>query len=270
MAARGVENSLLRSVSLPDFHAVVQRSVSAAVPLTVGTAPLPLSRVLLPSAFYPRPNALLSKKNVDAFIFDLDGTLLSSLSAWDQAASNYLKTRGIALPPDLQAQVEKMSLLDGARLLKEQYHLQESPQELLAATIYPVGQHYYHDIPAKAQVPLLLAYLHSQGIKMAVATASHADFARGALERLGLMDYFEFIITCDEVGIGKTDPRVYEEARLRLGAEKARTVVVEDAPHALKTAHDAGFKTIGVDEEYYRKQAEQIRKAADLFLNFDK
>ena len=105
---------------------------------------------------------------------------------------------------------------------------------------------------------------------MAVATASHADFARKALERLELMNYFEFIITCDEVGVGKTSPLVYEEAIKRLGVEKARTVVVEDAPYALKTARAAGFKTIGVAEEHYRTEFPQLKKVADLFLDFDK
>lgn len=237
-------------------------------------APLPLSQMLFSSAFdFVAPSAsygLLSRQHADAFIFDLDGTLLNSLGAWKNAASNYLKTRGIDLPPNLQTQVEQLSLMDGAQLLKERYHFDESAEELLAATIRPVGERYYRDIPAKTMVPALLAYLHAQGIKMAVATASHADFARGALQRLGLLDYFEFIITCDEVGVGKTDPRVYEEAQKRLGVEKARTVVVEDAPYALETARAAGFKTIGVAEEHYREELPQLRKIADLFLDFDK
>lgn len=271
--AKGMKNSALRSPGLLDVRSFLQRVVR--VPLPVAPySPLPLSESLLPVTFYrvvqPASQALLSKRNVDAFIFDLDGTLLNSLGAWENAASNYLKTRGIYLPTDLQRQIEQLSLTDGALLLKERYHFEESPEELVAATIRPVGEHYYHDIPAKTMVPALLSHLRAQGIKMAVATASHADFARGALKRLDLLDYFEFIITCDEVGAGKTDPRVYEEARKRLGVEKARTVVVEDAPYALETAHDAGFKTIGVAEEHYQDKAVQMRKIADLFLDFDK
>ena len=275
VAVNGLEKSAWRSVGLFDIRAIVQRSI-AQRPMLTSWRPVFVPTVSLPRSFSPLPAtqlksyALLSKQNADAFIFDLDGTLLHSLDAWKNAASNYLKTRGIDLPPALQVKVEQMSLMDGARVLKERYHFEESPEELVAATIRPVGEHYYKDIPAKVMVPALLSYLHSQGIKMAVATASHADFARGALERLGLLDYFEFIITCDEVGIGKTNPRVYEEALARLGAEKVRTVVVEDAPYALKTAHEAGFKTIGVAEEHYQNEMPQIQRIADLFLDFDK
>ena len=104
---------------------------------------------------------------------------------------------------------------------------------------------------------------------MAVATASHADFAREALKRLGLLDYFEFIITCDEVGAGKRSPLVYEVAAKRLGAEKSRTVVVEDALYALKTAHEAGFKTIGVADPHSAADAPEIHQTADLFLSLE-
>lgn len=256
----GSQMSLLKSV--PFFEVPVGESVEPL--LTMFSSDVSLENEPF------QPYLLLSNHETDAFVFDLDGTLLDSLDAWDNAASNYLKTRGIEMPPDLQTKVEQMSLIDGAQVLKERYHLEETPEELLAATIRPVGERYYNDIPAKTEVPTLLAFLHAQGIKMAVATASHADFARGALERLGLLDYFEFIITCDEVGVGKTNSLVYEEAMKRLGASKERTVVVEDAPYALKTAHLAGFKTIGVAEEHYQNETTQMQQMADLFLDFDK
>ena len=260
--------AISRSVSVSLFEMGKSRITTGTLgnPVVYRTSTLPVTPPSFPLPSY----MLLSKQKTDAFIFDLDGTLLNSLGAWENAASNYLKTRGINLPPNLQAAVEQMSLMDGAHLLKERYQLEESPEELVAATIRPVGERYYNDIPAKTYVPQLLSYLQSQGIKMAVATASHADFARGALERLGLLDYFEFIITCDEVGVGKTSPLVYEEAQRRLGVEKTRTVVVEDAPYALQTARTAGFKTIGVAEEHYRKELPQLKKVADLFLDFDK
>ena len=254
------------TVSLPEMRKPRIATGTLGRSFIYRTSILPVT----PPSFSLPSYMLLSKQKIDAFIFDLDGTLLNSLSAWKNAASNYLKTRGINLPPNLQAQVEQMSLMDGARVLKEHYNLKETPEELVAATIRPVGERYYNDIPAKTYVPQLLSYLQSQGVKMAVATASHPDFARGALERLGLMNYFEFIITCDEVGVGKTDPRVYEEAIKRLGTQRERTVVVEDAPYALETAHAAGFRTIGVAEEYYQDKMLQMQKIADLFLDFDK
>ena len=213
--------------------------------------------------------SLLTKAKTDAVIFDLDGTLLDSLPAWEHSGSNYVRSRGIEPEEGLDSVLEKMSLLDGANLLKAKYHFEETPEEILAATLAPIKQRYYTDIPAKAKVPQLLAFLKRSGIKMAVATASDADLARAALKRLGLLDYFEFIITCDEVGIGKTDPRVYEEALCRLGTRKDRTLVAEDALHALQTAQKAGFKTLGVFEKKAAAQKEQVQQFSTLFLNFD-
>lgn len=256
--------SILQGV--PSLKVLVERASAPARMYLSGQFPIPATRGPL-----KRAQSLFSKEHIDAFIFDLDGTLLNSLSAWDNAATNYLRSRGIEPDPGLQQEIEELSLLDGARIIKERYQLPEPTEELIEAVLFPVGEHYYHDIPAKEKVPALLAHLHLQGIKMAVATASHPDFARGALERLGLLPYFEFIITCDEVGIGKRSPRVYEEAIARLGTQKNRTVVVEDAFYALKTAHDAGFKTVGVAEPHSSKEdVLQIQQTAHLFVNFDK
>ena len=111
-----------------------------------------------------------------------------------------------------------------------------------------------------------LAQLKAQGVKMAVATASHKEFAERALKRLGMLDYFDFIITCDEVGIGKTSPKVYEAALVRLGTLKERTLVAEDALHALETAHQAGFPTAAIEEAHSLEQAAQKMRVADYYI----
>ena len=213
--------------------------------------------------------SFFTKAKTDAVIFDLDGTLLDSLGAWEHSGTNFLRSQGIEPPEELDGQLAQLSLTDGALLIKGMYHLPYTVEEILEATLRPIKERYYTDIPAKSKVPQLLATLKKRGIKMAIATASDEDFARAALSRLGLLDYFEFIITCDEVGVGKQEPRVYNVAQQRLGVPKRRVVVVEDALHAVETAHKGGFHTIGVADVRQARHIEEIKQIVDVFVSFE-
>lgn len=213
------------------------------------------------------PSAFPGKETVDAVIFDLDGTLLDSLSAWEHSGTNFLRSQGITPPEGLDEQLSQMSLLDGARLVKEMFALPQEPEEILRLTLEPIRRHYVEDIPAKPGVPQTLRRLKEQGVKLCVATASDGAFARAALQRLGLLDLFDFVLTCDEVGVGKREPLVYEEALRRLGTEKARTLVAEDAPYALQTAHRAGFVTAAVADPHTSSEGvRQMLGQADFYV----
>lgn len=223
-------------------------------------------RQALPRIELYRVHTFPAREKIDAVIFDLDGTLLDSLGAWENSGSNYVRSRGFEAPADLDAKLETLSLMDGAQLVKQMYNLPEPPEVLLEQTLEPIKNHYFYDIQPMPGVPEQLARLKAQGVKMAVATASHKEFAERALTRLGLREYFEFIITCDEVGIGKTSPKVYEEALRRLGTMKERTLVAEDALHALETAHHAGFPTAAIEEAHSVGQRAQKLNVADYYI----
>ena len=191
------------------------------------------------------------KSEVDAVIFDMDGTLLDSLPAWEHSASNFVRSQGIEPDPSLDDEMAQLSLTDGARIIKERYGFNLSEEEILRLTLAPIRQHYLQDIQAKPGVLRLLKRLKAQGVKVCVATASDKALSEKVFARLGLTPYIDFVITCDEVGAGKHSPTVYDEARVRMGTAKARTLVVEDALYALQTAKKAGYLTAGVAEPFH-------------------
>ncbi len=207
------------------------------------------------------------KTKIDAVIFDMDGTLLNSLAAWDHAAMRYLKTRGIEMPEAMEEEILHMSLTEGAAYLQKKLNVPETPEELLAGTLGVVRQHYLNDVTPKAGVLALLHHLHAQGIKISVATASDKEIALRVFKKWGLDMYIDFVITCDEVGVGKLSPKIYDQALERLGTARGRTLVVEDALYALKTAKAAGFLTAGIADSYHAPAHEdEVRKTGDYFF----
>ena len=97
---------------------------------------------------------------------------------------------------------------------------------------------------------------------MCVASATDRHLVSDCLKRLGILPYFEFLISCEEVGRGKDSPRVYEEAARRFGAQPGKIAVYEDALFAARTARQAGFYVVGVYDRG-SKDFEQLKQIRD-------
>ena len=105
--------------------------------------------------------------------------------------------------------------------------------------------------------------LRQKGIKLCVASATAEDLVSLCLTRLGVRDYFEFLLSCESVGTGKNRPDVYFAAAERLGAAVENTVVYEDAWYAVRTAKNAGFRVVAIFDYNSRARWDEIRAMAD-------
>ena len=94
-----------------------------------------------------------------------------------------------------------------------------------------------------------LTLLKHQGARMCVVTATPRHLVEICLSRFDLLPYFDFLLTCDEVGTGKDHPDVFFEAARRLNAAPAQIAVFEDSLQAAQTAKKAGFYTVGIYDQ---------------------
>ena len=78
--------------------------------------------------------------------------------------------------------------------------------------------------------------------------------------------YFSFIISCDEVGVGKNKPDIFYLAANKLNAKPSEIAVYEDADFALITAKEAGFYTIGVYDDYFKNARKDIELISDIYI----
>ena len=102
---------------------------------------------------------------------------------------------------------------------------------------------------------------------MYIATSSNREHIRAAFERLGFYDYFDGLITCEEAGAGKRDPRIFLLAAERMGLESSDIYVFEDVIHAIRSANSAGFVTVGVYDPASSADNAAIREESGLYLH---
>ena len=75
---------------------------------------------------------MMGIENVQAAIFDLDGTLLDSLHVWEEIDEEFLQKRGLTVPDGYCECIASMGFLDAAAYAKERFHFPETPEEIVA------------------------------------------------------------------------------------------------------------------------------------------
>ncbi len=84
----------------------------------------------------------------------------------------------------------------------------------------------------------------NKGVKMAIGSAAipfNVDFV---LDNLKIRDYFQTIVTADNVKISKPHPETFLLGAQELGANPEDCVVFEDAPKGVEAAQNAGMKAV--------------------------
>jgi HAD superfamily hydrolase (TIGR01509 family) len=205
--------------------------------------------------------------SIKGAIFDLDGTLLDSMPLWNNFGQYYLQTRGIVSPAGLGETLKAMSLLQAARYFREHFGFVDTETEILIQFNDLLAMHYRDRIVLKPQVYSFLKRLKEAGVKLCIATATDRNLAQAALQRLGIIGCFEFILTCADVCCGKDEPLIFLRSLDMLGTKKEETIVFEDALYAIKTAKEAGFLVAGVFDESAKADADEIKILTNYYIN---
>ena len=100
----------------------------------------------------------------------------------------------------------------------------------------------------KPQAREFLQLLKENHIPVAVATASNREGVELALERLGMLPYVDRFVTCGEVGKSKEHPDIFLHCAGKFGAAPEESVVFEDSAYAIRTARNAGFPVVAVED----------------------
>jgi beta-phosphoglucomutase family hydrolase len=199
---------------------------------------------------------------IEAFIFDMDGTLIDSTQmdyeAWQRAMREY----------DAEFPYEDYIAKLGAKSseIARQY-LDISDEEIDA--LISRREAYFKQIVDEKGLSLLpgaeqfLQQVRNAHLKTALATGANAQKLEFILNKLPLRQYFDAFVTADDVSQGKPEPEVFLQAAAKLGVEPANCVVMEDATNGLQAAKNGGMRCIALTTT---RGADQLQ-GADLIVS---
>ena len=181
----------------------------------------------------------------EAFILDLDGTLIDSGKYHSRAfADAVLEYSGHVLTPDELLEFFGMHSTWFAGILNERYGLSLDPEQVLAFKRKRVKEIFVAE-PFSGARDFLEQW---KGKKpMALASNSPLSFVEPALREADLFKFFDVITTSDEVAQKKPHPEIIQITVGKLGVSSEKTLVFEDQMVGIEAAQAAGAKVVAVD-----------------------
>lgn len=205
---------------------------------------------------------------IKAILFDLDGVLVDA-TEWHYEALN----RALGLFGFTISRYEHLSAYNGlpTRTKLEMLSIEKGLPTALHGLISQLKQRYTRDeIMTKCRPAFekeyMLSRLQREGYRLAVCSNAIRDSVELMTEQSGLTDYFEFLISNEDVVHPKPSPEIYLKAIARLGCSPEEVVIVEDAPHGVEAALRAGgqvCQVAGFSEVDYFRVRKTIAQAED-------
>ncbi len=196
-------------------------------------------------------------KGYAGVLCDIDGTLLDSMSMWHDIDIRFMDQRKLDMPEDLQMQIAGMSMYETAVYMKANFHLTDTPEELMEIWNQMAEDEYRYEIEMKPGAEEFLNLLLESNVPVACATSNSRRLVNATLEHHRVFQKLDAIVTTDEIPHGKPAPDVYLEAARILGVDAKKCIVFEDILQGIQAGIAAGATVISIDDEMSRMQTEK-------------
>jgi HAD superfamily hydrolase (TIGR01509 family) len=189
------------------------------------------------------------RSSLRAVIFDMDGLMIDSESAYWEAGRQIARSFGKEVTKKTLGNMMGRRPIESMEIFAADLGLSVSPQELLERRDTEVFETLRRGVKP---MPGLLATLDAlRGTYcLAIATSATRKFLDLVITQLGIASRFEALQTSDNVSQGKPDPEIYLKAMAKLNLPGEACAVFEDSTNGALAGKRAGAYTVAVPSEY--------------------
>lgn len=185
---------------------------------------------------------------VQAAVFDMDGLLIDSEPFWLQSENQVFSSIGLDM--SLRDKLPDMLGLRIDQVVELWYHVSpwQTPskevviQRIIDSTIAMVEK----ERPLLPGVEHALSLCQSQGLKIALASASPLYMLESVLEMFNIRHYFDAVVSTGDLPYSKPHPQVYLNAAEALGVPPVQCVALEDSVNGMIACKAARMRSIVV------------------------
>jgi HAD superfamily hydrolase (TIGR01509 family) len=188
----------------------------------------------------------MSGAELDAVLFDMDGTLVDSEKVWDVGLRELAHRYGGELSAPARTRMIGTSMAESMEILHTDIAQPwRDPFESVTWLERRVGELFADGLIWRPGAQELLAAVRAEGIPTALVTATRRHLVDVALATIGAHN-FDIVVAGDEVDQTKPHPEPYLSAAAKLGVDVRRSVAIEDSPTGVASANAAGCVVVAV------------------------
>ena len=182
-----------------------------------------------------------------AVLWDFDGTLVDTEHFWVGVERGIFEDRGVPWIVDRQDELIGASIQYTADIMMPALGdpTLDKPAFISLVVNGVADMIRNNEVPYRPGARELLVACHEAGIPCAVVTASPRVVLDAALDRIG-HEYFQVIVSGDDVRRGKPYPDAYALAAIRLGVAARDCLAIEDSVNGCASARGAGAAVLAV------------------------
>ena len=199
------------------------------------------------------------------YLFDFDGTLVDSMDTYVGVMLSILDKNGIKYGDDIVKIITPLGYLGTAKYFIEM-GIDAAEEELVSEMRENMVYEYSNTIGEKPNVISTLKALKARGDSLNVLTASPHATLDPCLKRLGLFDLFDNVWSCDDFNTTKADPKIYEMAAKKLGADVCDVIFLDDNLGAVSTAKQAGMRVFGVYDKSSKEYTAEMKAVSERYI----
>ena len=205
---------------------------------------------------------------IEAIIFDLDGVIADTQQYHAQIESEILNRFGVVVgPEEITKKYAGIRTEDFLKQLLADKQIDFDIKKIMAEKWQRINEICRTKLVEVPGSSFLIKTAYNSNLKLAVASASSADFVRMVLRKLKIIKYFSVVVSADEVGSGKPNPDVFLLAAGKLLVSSQNCVVIEDSLNGMMAAKAAGMKCIGLTADKQAPANLIISSFAELDIN---
>lgn len=191
---------------------------------------------------------------LQAILFDVDGTLAETEEAHRTAFNQAFAEAGLPWVWSQDDYRELLKVTSGQlRIRRFLETIGETAPDELIASLHRRKNEVYAALVADKQVQLrpgvarLIDEARQAGLKLAIVTTTSRVNIEALIAHIlpaGAIDWFDTLVTGEDVQVTKPDPEAYTIAVARLGVPASACIAVEDSRNGLLAAQAAGIATL--------------------------
>lgn len=185
--------------------------------------------------------------NYTGAIFDMDGVLFDTERIYQQTWHELAEERGIKLGGGFLKAITGTNG-DRMRRLVETYYQASDGTAIVEECMKRMREKLSASVPVKIGVREILGFFREHGVEMAVASSSFPQQIEANLQKAGIREYFDAVVSGMEVKHGKPAPDIFLCAAEQIGCRPEECFVFEDSENGIRAGHAAGCITVMIPD----------------------